>query len=276
MNGLFFRACDLKAEVASIPASATVPLWFDAKGRQLRVEESISHADHLELVLNHRIDLPLPHPIIFKAGEDWATVERITEGNRLHMKADGFPKYRVKAGDSIHFRDEHLTIRDSKLFTNDEVEKIQAAYKMGHRKFYLSYVEQQRDLEEFQELVGKDSEIILKIESKKGLQFVQRDFCKQPNVRLMAARGDLYVEVDHPHDILAAQRLIIAMDRDALVGSRMMLSLFNNTVPSCSDICEIGLLRSIGYRSFLLCDDLCKEGKALGRAVATFEALSCS
>lgn len=92
----------------------------------------------------------------------------------------------------------------------------------------------------------------------------------------MAARGDLYVEVDHPHEIIAAQRLIIEKDPDALVGSRMLLSLFNSNVPSCSDICELELLKNMGYKSFLLCDDLCKKGTALHRAVDTFTALSSS
>lgn len=263
-----------------ILANATVPLWLDAKGRQLRVEESISHKDHLELVLNHEIQgLDLPHPIIFKAGEDWATVEKITDGGkRLHCQADGYPKYRVKPGDSIHFRNPKMTISDS-LFTVNEKEKIEKAVKLGHKNFYLSYVESSRDVAEFRELVGRDATIILKIESQKGLAFVHREFecnAKFPNTYLACARGDLYVEVQQPHHILAAQKLIVTKDPDAIVGSRMLLSLFNNTVPACSDVCELGLLKTLGYKNFLLCDDLCKKGPALHRAVDTFAALRYS
>lgn len=285
MNGLLFKSSDLEGELSKIPKKASVPLWLDAKGRQLRVEESISHSTHLELVLNHGITgLVLPHPIIFKAGEDWATVERITDGGkRLHLRADGYPKYRVKPGDSIHFRNQNLTITDS-LFTRDEKEKIEKAVKLGNKNFYLSYVESQRDVDEFRELIGKDSQLILKIESLKGLQYVARDFqtyhrsCGQDhrNVRLACARGDLYVEVPMPHDILEAQKLIIEKDPRAVVGSRMLLSLFHKNVPDCSDVCELDLLMSLGYRNFLLCDDLCKKGSALHRAVATFSALRAS
>lgn len=282
MNGLLFRAADLEGELAKIPKNATVPLWLDAKGRQLRVEESISHPDHLELVLNHGIQgLDLPHPIIFKAGEDWATVERITDGGkRLHCRADGYPKYRVKPGDSIHFRNPKMTINDS-LFTVNEKEKIEKAVKLGHKNFYLSYVESERDVAEFRELIGDDSNLILKIENQKGLEYVERHFetfhrsCghEHPNVRLACARGDLYVEVPQPHHILKAQQIIIKADPRAVVGSRMLLSLFNNTVPACSDVCELGLLKALGYKNFLLCDDLCKKGSALHRAVDTFAAI---
>jgi hypothetical protein len=92
--------------------------------------------------------------------------------------------------------------------------------------------------------------------------------------RLACARGDLYVEVDQPHHIIEALKLIIEIDKEAFVGSRMLLSLFNSNVPSCSDICELELLKSMGYKNFLLCDDLCKKGSALHRAVDTFTALS--
>lgn len=278
MNGLLFKASDLEGELSKIPMKATVPLWLDAKGRQLRVEESISHPTHLELVLNHGITgLVLPHPIIFKAGEDWATVEKITDGGkRLHLRADGYPKYRVKSGDSIHFRNQNLTITDS-LFTRDEKEKIEKAVKLGHKNFYLSYVETQRDVDEFRELIGWDSQVILKIENLKGLKYVANDYANRDDrVRLACARGDLYVEVPMPHDILAAQKLIIGRDPQALVGSRMLLSLFHKNVPDCSDVCELGLLQTLGYRHFLLCDDLCKKGSALHRAVDTFSALQAS
>jgi pyruvate kinase len=281
MNGLLFKACNLAEQAALIPIGPTVPLWFDAKGRQLRVEESISYKDHLELVLNHSIQgMNTPHAIIFKAGEDWAMVEKVVDGGkRLVLRSDGYPKYRVNPGDSIHFRDRNISIADN-LFTNDEKDKIEQVVKAGYSNFYLSYVERDRDVSEFRELIGAHAQLILKIENTKGLEFVRNipgpiSFKQYyPNTQLACARGDLYVEVDRPHDIVAAQKLIIDTDHDAIVGSRMLLSLFNNNVPSCSDINELAYLKNLGYENFLLCDDLCKKGSALHRAVETFTALS--
>jgi len=273
MNGILFAAADTQKELSLIPSDSIVPLWLDAKGRQLRIEEAIKHPTHYELVLNHRISgLDLPHPIIFKAGEDWAMVEKIMDdGKRLVLRSDGFPKYRVNPGDSIHFRNQNMTITDS-LFTDNEKEKIVECAKLGCRRWYLSYVETQADVDEFLELVGSNSQIILKIESQKGLKFVANSFKKRANIRLACARGDLYVEVPMPHDIVAAQKLVISKDPDAIVGSRMLLSLFAKEVPDCSDICELELLQAQGYKSFLLCDDLCKKASALNRAIATFGA----
>jgi hypothetical protein len=277
MNGLLFRSADLDGELSRIPTTTTVPLWFDAKGRQLRVEEAIYYKDHLELVMNHEITgLVLPHPIIFKAGEDWAMVEKI-DGKHLVLRADGYPKYRVKPGDPVHFRNINMVVKGP-LFTDDEKNKIETVVKTGAKNWYLSYVESERDVQEFQELVGSDARLILKIENRQGLQYVARDFMKHHgkddgNIRLACARGDLYVEVEQPHHIVEAQKLIIRNDPYALVGSRMLLSLFSNNVPSCSDINELALLKSMGYKNFLLCDDLCKKGSALHRAVDTFTAL---
>lgn len=278
MNGLLFRSSDLADQISRIPTKTTVPLWFDAKGRQLRVEEAIYYKDHLELVMNHGIKgLSLPHPIIFKAGEDWAMVEKITDENkRLILRSDGYPKYRVKPGDSVHFRDTGFEI-DGPLFTDDEKAKIERAIKAGAQNWYLSYVENRYDVEDFRELIGSQANLVLKIENKKGLEWVNRQVDWKGSYRrthLACARGDLYVEVDQPHHIIEAQKLIISIDKEAFVGSRMLLSLFSNNVPSCSDINELALLKNMGYKNFLLCDDLCKKGSALHRAVDTFTALS--
>jgi hypothetical protein len=145
MNGLLFRSADLDGELSRIPTTTTVPLWFDAKGRQLRVEEAIYYKDHLELVMNHEITgLVLPHPIIFKAGEDWAMVEKI-DGKHLVLRADGYPKYRVKPGDSVHFRNINMVVKGP-LFTDDEKNKIETVVKTGAKNWYLSYVESERDV----------------------------------------------------------------------------------------------------------------------------------
>jgi len=273
MNGLLFKNSNLGEQLSMIPRGANVPLWFDAKGRQPRVEEAIYYNDHLELVMNHKFTrMTLPHPIIFKAGNDWAMIDKI-DGKRLILRADGYPKYRVKPGDSVHFRNANIRI-DGPLFTDDEKSKIEQAVKAGARHWYLSYAERPSDVEEFRELIGPNAELVLKIESKAGLKLVS--MLPSPDLtgfRLACARGDLFVEVNQPHEIVEAQKFIVERDPDAIVGSRMLLSLFNDNVPSCSDINELAFLKSMGYKNFLLCDDLCKNGPALHRAVDTFTAL---
>jgi hypothetical protein len=263
-------------------------LYFDIKGRQLRTTKIETVGEgydrHLEMEINHSIAVDLPVTVYFKAGEDSAICTQISNGNRLIF--EGGPRWNVHEGESIHIR--HQSFKQSgSIFTAAEIEKIEKVRKAGFTtKWYLSYVETWREIAEFQELVGKDAEIRLKIESKAGLEFVAKDWKKSDNLSLVAARGDLYVEVDYPHEISKATKLIIQRDPEATVGSRMLLSVIpipsckqcgskpptgGNGVPSCSDFGDLAWLYDIGYRNFLLCDELCLKGDLLGRAVNIFD-----
>ena len=102
------------------------------------------------------------------------------------------------------------------------------------------------------------------------------EFRKDNYLSLMAARGDLYVEVDKPHEILDAVKLIVDKDPDAMAGSRILLSLVDKPVPSCADLSELAWLYDIGYRRMLLCDELCLKDQFLSSAVNVFEAFKKS
>ncbi|HLC53046.1 MAG TPA: pyruvate kinase [Candidatus Nanoarchaeia archaeon] len=270
LNSAMINLDELHDELEEAKTIEDVPLYFDIKGRQLRVTESIEYPDHLEVVLNHPISVQTPTPVLFKAGADHVLLERVEDGNRLIF--DGGPEYKVKEGESLHIR--HPSLRVSgQIFTDTEIEKMAKAKAAGFTRYFLSYVEKQRDIDEFREHVGSDTEIIAKIESKRGLEYVAREYKRQEGLHLMVARGDLYVEVDKPHDILAAHKLVIAKDPEAMIGSRMLLTLMNNEVPECSDISELAWLYDIGFRRFLLCDGLCLAEKPLARAVNVFDSV---
>ena len=83
-------------------------------------------------------------------------------------------------------------------------------------------------------------------------------------MRLMAARGDLYIEVEKPHKILGAARQIVDADPKAIAASRLLGSLTHNYSPSCPDLTDIGFLLEIGYRHFMVGDDI---GRRIGRRV---------
>lgn len=158
------------------------------------------------------------------------------------------------------------------MFTDEEKEKINKVRRAGFYRYYLSYVSDQRYVDEFKELVGPDAEIKLKIEDKKGLEFVAREFVKSDKVSLIAARGDLYVEIDRPHEIMAALKLIIAKDPRACVGSRIMLSIVDEPVPACADFLELAWLYDSGYREMMLCDEICLKEDLLTPAVNAFDS----
>jgi pyruvate kinase len=208
--------------------------------------------------------------VLLKAGEDAGRIGEISEdGFRLTFDAN--PRYRVKPGESLHIKDPNLEI-GGPLFTDAELSKLAVVKASGLiDRWFLSYVQERRDVELFREVVGPDDLVMLKIEDKRGLRFV-RTWHRTGNERLVAACGDLHVEVDQPHHILDAVRLIVDADPTAVAGSRMLLSIAREKMPSYADFAQLAWLRSVGFGSYLLCDELCLKGDLLGRAVNAFGA----
>lgn len=248
----------------------TNPLFYDIKGRQLRVVDVHDNPRYLDLTLNHPINVDTPTPVLFKAGSDRALLREVTEGGR-RLIFDGGPKYLVRPGESLHIRHPSLQV-GGQQFTDAEKDKIARVRQAGFQRYFLSYVESQADVDEFQELVGPEAEIWLKIESKRGLEYVRQEWRLRPNLTLVAARGDLYVEIDRPHDIMDALKLIIAADPRACVASRMFLSIVTQPVPECCDFLELAWLYDIGYRRMMLCDEICLKESLLAPAINAFDA----
>lgn len=271
MNSAMISNPELEAELLRLPSFAPkVPLYFDIKARQPRVVAVHRNHVSLHITVNHPISVALPTVVLFKAGADWAVLREITEeGRRLIF--DGGPQYTVDPGESFHIRDASFNL-DYTGFTESELQKIEQVRTFGFDKYFLSYVECQRDVDMFLDLVGTDVEVYLKIETKRGLQYVAEEFQKRPNLRLVAARGDLYVEIDRPHDILSATKLIIEKDPEACVASRLLLSVIPEPVPSCADFSELAWLYDIGYRTMMLCDELCLKEELLATAMNVFES----
>lgn len=249
----------------------TNPLFFDIKGRQLRVTEVIPNKDHLDMRLNHPIEVKTPVVVLFKAGADYAILDHLEEGGQ-RLIFQGGPAYKVSAGESLHIRDKSLKVLGN-IFTPLELAKIEKVKAAGFKKYFLSYVEQQSDVDQFLELVGKDSEVWLKIESLAGMNYAVRDFKKKDNLVLVAARGDLFVELEKPHHMIRALKCIIDSDPQACVGSRLLLSVINSPVPSCADLIELAWLHDIGYRRMMLCDELCLKENMLASAVSVFDGV---
>ncbi len=270
LNSAQIELADLDAEIKLINLlPAAVPLFYDVKGWQVRVENVYENPDYLDLTLNHRISVDTPMPVLFKAGADSALLERLEEnGKRLIFK--GGPFLEVRKGESLHIRHPSYIVHGP-VFTNFELEKIEKIKRAGFKKYFLSYVNNQRYVDEFLEIVGQDSEVWLKIESKEGLEYV-RQFRKKPNLFLVAACGDLYVELDRPHQIMEALELIIEKDPEACAGSRMLLSVITEEVPSLADFLQLGWLYEKGYRNMMICDEICLKEDLLSTAVNVFES----
>lgn len=273
LNSAMMELAEIDDKFLAACKAAKVPLWFDVKAMQMRIKEIVCDDtpgnDHLEFLLNRPVKVrTLPCPVWFKAGEDAALLLEIRNGNHFIFK--GGPKFQVKVGESIHIRQDEEV--GGSVILDYEKQKIEKVLGMGFTRFYLSYVYDWRHYDTFRALVGKDAQIILKIENKRGLEWVKNEWKPQPNTQLAAARGDMFIEIDYPHQIMRATRSILEADPNAVVGSRMLLSCVNNDVPSCADLNELAWLYDTGFRNFLLCDELCLKENLLDRAINVFEA----
>jgi pyruvate kinase len=184
------------------------------------------------------------------------------------------PKYKVEPGESLHIRDPSLKVNGT--IPPYEQRLIQKARDAGIGHFVLSYLENGDDLAEFRKYAGNDAEVIGKIESQPGVQYARQGFEKEknPKTSLMAARGDLFVEVNRPHEIVAATRDIIKADPDAVAASRILLSVTNEPVPSCADFSDLAFLLDAGYHRIMMCDGVCLKEESLSKAVNIIEAFA--
>ncbi|MFH1174408.1 MAG: pyruvate kinase [archaeon] len=239
-------------------------VWIDLKGRQLRVV-SYWAPPFTSIELSHPITVNVPTTAYFSNGTDQATVVAI-DGNKL-ITLEG-PRRVVGPGESVNIIDSSLVIEGN--LTDTDKAYIAAARNVKNSKYMMSFVESNADLDDVKAL-DPAAELIAKIESRKGLQYVQKE---AKGVRLMTARGDLYQEVPLPHDIIAASESIIKKDKRAIMASRLFASLSNSNYPSCEDIGDVDNVLRMGYRTLMLGDDVCMREESVLSALNLLEAIA--
>lgn len=241
------------------------PLWIDLKGRQLRVVGA-AIPPFTEIQLSHPISVDTPVDAFFADGTEHARVAAV-DGNRLILESG--PRRLIGPGESVNIVDPSLTIHGT-LTETDKV-YLQAMREHGLTKVMLSYIETPADVGEVKAILP-DAEVILKIETQKGLAYARQH--RNKHGRLAAARGDLFIEVLQPHKIVPALQQIIQADPQAIAASRLLDSLAYHPVPSSADISDIALLLSLGYRSFMLGDAVCLQRESVLAALNLLEAIA--
>lgn len=260
------------------------PLWVDLKGRQLRVVGA-AIPPFTEVRVSHPVRVNVPADAFFDDGREHARVVAV-DGYRLILE-DG-PRRLVGPGESVNIVDPSLEVLGS--LTDTDRAYLAAMRELGLRNVMLSFVEKVEDVAEV-EAALPGAEVVLKIESQRGLDFVARERGSKRATAaaaaaaseraegwrsgvLMAARGDLYVEVLRPHRIVGALRAIIQADPRAIVASRLFGSLARGPVPEASDIGDAAFLLSLGYRTFMLGDEVCLRRDSVMAALNLLEAVA--
>ena len=241
------------------------PLWVDLKGRQLRVVGA-AIPPYTEVRLSHPIQVDTPVDAFFSDGTECVRVAAV-DRDRLILE-DG-PRRLVGPGESVNII--HPSLKVAGTLTETDRAYLDAMRELGLRQVMLSYVEQPSDIEEVQTLLP-GAEVMLKIENQRGLDFARYYGASQG--QLMAARGDLYVEVLQPHRMVTALRQIITADPHAVVASRIFDSLAHHPIPESADIGDAAFLLSLGYRTFLFGDVVCLQRDTIMEALNLLEAVA--
>ena len=241
------------------------PLWVDLKGRQLRVV-GCAVPPFTEVTVSHPVRVPLPADVYFRDGRDHARLVAVKE-NRLILAAG--PRRVIGPGESLNIVHPDLQVEGT--LTEQDLAYLEAMRERGLSKVMLSYVELEDDVAEVHHMLP-GAEVVLKIESSRGLSLVEEVGADLG--QLMAARGDLYVEVPRPHKVVSALRQIIQADPEAMAASRIFPSLAWEPVPRCSEITDVAFLLSLGYRTFMLGDEVCLKRDTVMEALNLLEEVS--
>jgi pyruvate kinase len=238
------------------------PLFIDLKGRQLRVKEA-AVPPFTELRLTHRLKVETPCRAYFSDGRESALV-LACEGDKLILE-DG-PRRVVGPGESVNIPDASLAVEG--VLTDKDAEYVTTARALGLHDFMLSFVESPSDLDAVRAL-DPAARIVAKIESRRGLAAALDGGLG----RLMAARGDLFVELA-PHELPGAMRAILARDKDAILASRLFPSLASSLEPAAQDVTDAAFAIALGYRTLMLGDEVCLRRESVISALNLLEALA--
>ncbi len=272
----YFKGSKGDALRAFKAATGVKTAWVDLKTRELKLVAATDIVPGNQLLeINHRVEIEhFPALAYFNEGKKAVQIDKIIDGNKLHVRIPpGRKDFKISFGKGTSFNVPDARVTDG-FFTARDVDFVNAARELGMHDYCLSYVEATSDIDELLRL-DPDARVIAKIESPRGLQFVASGYrAVKDKVRLLAARGDMYVELDRPHDILHALKAIIDADPRAIGASRLLLSFLEpGSMPSCSDICDIGFLFKLGYQTFLLGDELCADEDVLKSAIGVILAI---
>lgn len=241
------------------------PLWVDLKGRQLRVVGA-AIPPYTEVHLSHPVRVNTPVDAFFSDGSECVRIVAV-DGNRLILE-DG-PRRLIGPGESVNIV--HPSLQIEGTLTETDRAYLAAMRDLGLNRVMLSYVESPSDVNEVEQLLP-GAEVMLKIETQRGLDYARKHGASLG--RLMAARGDLYIEVLQPHRVVSALRDIIAADSDAVVASRIFDSLAWHPVPQSADIGDVAYLLSLGCRTFMLGDGVCLRRDSVLAALNLLEKVA--
>jgi pyruvate kinase len=255
-----YSALETLKRITGLTQTYNKTLWIDLKGRQLRIKKWSYPKYGGQIILNHEIEIDGPGIIHFRGGG--SSELKVVRGSTVYV--DPPPQQALGEGQAINITGTNVTIKG--YLTEEDRDYIAAACQLGLRHFMLSYVEQDQDIDDVDQVIEKslgsntrfEPHFVLKIESRKGLEYV-RQRTKHTH-QLMAARDDLMIEIgENKARVLQAVEEIVRADPEAICASQLFSSLAREGELSLGDLADIALMENLGYKHFLLSSGVCRN-----------------
>ena len=244
-------------------------LWLDLKGRQLRIAHW-SMYPYGDIILTRDIKVDLPATIYLRNDDVCTIIER--QGRKIFV--DPAPRYTVGEGQAINIHGDDFEVLGEYL-TDIDKQYIEAANKFEVHKYMLSFLEKPEDIMEVLAL-DTNAEICGKIESIQGLDFINKPFYLNngtSSIRLLAARDDLFTNIgSNKKDMFEALKLIIKRNPEAIVASKILTSFYRHNELSFTDLSDVYLMQEMGYKSFMLGDEVSFNINAFNQAVSILKS----
>ncbi len=239
--------------------------YVDLEGRQMRVAHWTPQSRGV-VTLNRDFDIELPGKIHFRRAGWFEIISALPEEKKIFFKpVRTKEEYYFGESQSVHVIAKNFEVRG--YLGGLDYEYIQESVNLGIANFMLSFVEEWADVMEFEETYqacgrGRDlpkSNLVLKIESQKGIELVEKNSKRTlAEFQLMAARDDLFLGfVQKRNRILDALKLIVAKNPRAILASKIMMGLLEYPHElTLGDMTDIKLMSQFGYKHFMLADEL--------------------
>lgn len=261
-----YTPSEILQKIAPLAQRHRKKLYIDLEGRQMRIARWTPQSRGC-VTLNCDFEITLPASIHFRRVGWFNIISALPQERKIFFTPQKTrEEYFLGESQSVHIVAKDFSVRG--YLRKQDRKYIKAAVKYGINAFMLSFVEGFKDINEFYDFhdapwarvfrKSSSPELVLKIESTKGMEWLKTlGNTNSTGLKLMAARDDLFLSfVDKRQEVIPALRLIIEKDPEAIVASRLLSGLEVSGEVTIADMADIILMHQLGYRHFMLSDEL--------------------
>ena len=245
---------ELKSYIDIIQNNVNIPICIDSEGAQIRT--GIFHNGSITLRTNKQIklisgrrssndsEIELTPPYILKTfrKEDLVYLDFNSVILQVVDRNNNEVACRVVQGGVVGSNKAVNLNREVSLesITKKDIEAIKLSKKLGIKNFALSFAQNKQNVNDFRQLIGKESYLISKVESNKGLENL--DGIIDASDAILIDRGDLSRE--QPIERIPIWQKIISKNvlsknKELFIATNLLETMINEKNPSRAELNDI-------------------------------------